>query len=95
MADSFGTGSWDHILMTNCPHLADLNINITSDATQCAMCELKENLRLCMTCGYVACCESGNGHDTLHFNQLDHPFIKPHKTNYDWLWCYKCNAFLD
>jgi uncharacterized UBP type Zn finger protein len=87
--------AWQHIKKESCPHLAELNEEISSDKTTCEVCGEKNDLRICMTCGAVHCCESHSAHDTEHFRTSGHPFIKPHRMQYNWLWCYKCNAFLD
>lgn len=87
--------SWGHIKKQECPHILELKENTDSEKDKCEVCKHKEDLRICLTCGYVACCESHNSHNTEHFQKTQHPFIKPHKCEYHWLWCYKCNAFLD
>ena len=89
------TGDWRHIKKTECPHISELKEDITSEKDVCENCGHKEDLRICLTCGAVHCCESHNSHNTEHFNKTGHPFIKPYKCDYSWLWCYKCNAFLE
>ncbi len=91
---SMSTGAWKHIKKSECPHISEMG-NATSDKAACAVCGETNDLRLCLTCGSVHCCESHASHNTEHFNQTGHPFIKPHHCNYDWLWCYQCNAFLE
>ena len=86
--------AWKKIKQAECPHLTDMKEGITSDAKACA-CGVTGDLRMCLTCGNVACCESHNSHDTEHFKQTGHALIKPHNEKYDFLWCYKCNAFLE
>jgi uncharacterized UBP type Zn finger protein len=90
-----GTASWQHIKKAECPHLSELKEDTKSTKTACEVCAHTEDLRLCLTCGYVACCESHMAHDTGHFRETGHPFIRPQNCDYNWLWCYKCNAFLD
>lgn len=89
------TNPWKHIKKEECPHIAELKEDTTSDSKECAVCKHIEDLRICLVCGYVACCESHSAHNTEHFKETDHPFIKPHNSQYSWLWCYKCNAFLE
>lgn len=67
----------------------------SSGKTRCDACAETRDLRLCLACGYAGCCESHAAHNTAHFRQTGHPLIKPHNCDYDWLWCYACNAFLD
>lgn len=90
-----GIGDWKHIKKADCPHISELNGDITSDKTICELCDFTEDLRICLTCGGVFCCESHSAHNTEHFQKTNHPLIKPHKCDYNWLWCYKCNGFLE
>lgn len=91
------------IARAECPHLAAGHRSATSTLTACEECGLSENLRICLTCGHVGCCESQAAHDTAHFHQTGHPLIKPYRDvdvrrsqiGHDWLWCYACNDFLE
>ena len=64
-----------------------------SPKRSCDACGGEEDLRVCMTCGFVGCCESHEGHDTAHFEQTGHWFIRP-RLGENWLWCYGCRAYL-
>ena len=86
---------WRRIKKKDCIHLRKLIETKAKDTKTCGKCDEKADLRACLTCGFVGCCESHKAHNTEHFKKTDHPFIKPYKCNYDWLWCYKCNAFLE
>jgi CPA1 family monovalent cation:H+ antiporter len=87
---------WSRLAKERCPHRAALDERTTSTADRCAVCGLAEDLRLCLTCGYVSCCESHGAHDTDHWKETGHPFIRPHLVKgAHWTWCYACNAFLD
>ena len=88
-------GDWKHIKKAECPDIAELNEKITSAESSCEVCQYDQDLRICLTCGKVFCCESHNAHNTEHFQKTKHPFVKPFRCDYNWLWCYKCNAFLD
>lgn len=47
------------------------------------------NLRLCLTCGYVGCCDnSKNKHATRHHHDTLHPMIVSYEEGEKWLWCY-------
>ena len=47
------------------------------------------NLRLCMTCGNVGCCDdSKNKHATKHYHATHHPIIKSFRPVDNWLWCF-------
>jgi uncharacterized UBP type Zn finger protein len=77
---------------TPCDHLAKANQNIQGNTDGCEEC-LKMGsswvqLRLCLACGHVGCCDSSiNKHATKHFQATNHPVIAefPHKS---WEWCY-------
>lgn len=86
---------WDHIGKADCPHLGRRVEGIRSEFTACQECGVEQDLRLCLVCGYVGCCESRGGHDTIHFMETRHPLIRPHRCDYDWLWCYECQAYLE
>lgn len=46
-------------------------------------------LRLCMTCGHVGCCDSSPGrHATGHFHATQHPVMKAFEPGQSWAWCY-------
>lgn len=94
MPEERSTASWKHIKKADCPHVSELKEDITSDKNACKVCGEGTDLRICLTCGAVHCCESHLSHNTEHFKNTDHPFIRPHNSDYNWLWCYKCNAFL-
>jgi uncharacterized UBP type Zn finger protein len=87
----------------DCPHgAADLPTSGgRSPKSACETCGEKEDLRVCQSCGYVACCESHRGHDTDHFEATGHPFIRPRRgwnpfaRETGWLWCYLCRAYLE
>ena len=47
------------------------------------------HLRMCETCGHVACCDdSPNRHATAHFHASGHPIIRSAQPGEDWSWCY-------
>lgn len=77
-----------------CPHRDLLDESISSDMEACELCGETDHTRICMTCGAVTCCESQEGHDTDHYDETGHPFIRPYRESYDFLWCYECEAFL-
>lgn len=88
---------YDTIAREDCPHTEMLDEGVTAgqERTTCRVCDEEEHMRVCLTCGRVHCCESGNAHDRDHFEETDHPFIRPHeKESYDFLWCYACEAYL-
>lgn len=47
------------------------------------------HLRLCRTCGHVACCDdSKNQHARKHFAKAGHPIISSFEPGEDWSWCF-------
>lgn len=94
MTEEKTTSAWRHIKQADCPHLDELK-QVSSDKKACEVCGETDDLRICQTCGRVFCCESDKAHNLEHFKQTGHPFIRPHLSSYNWLWCYKCNGFLD
>jgi hypothetical protein len=54
------------------------------------------HLRLCMTCGHVACCDSSpNRHASKHAAHAQHPIVKSFEPGEDWGWCYADEVWLD
>jgi uncharacterized UBP type Zn finger protein len=54
------------------------------------------NLRLCLTCGHVGCCDSSkNKHATKHFKKTKHPVVKSFQPGESWKWCYVDEIFAD
>jgi uncharacterized UBP type Zn finger protein len=46
-------------------------------------------LRLCLTCGHVGCCDSSVGkHATKHFHETAHPVMRSLEPGDSWGWCY-------
>jgi len=44
-------------------------------------------LRLCLTCGHVGCCDASPGkHATRHFRDTAHPLMRSVESG--WTWCY-------
>src|SRR6478752_2711542 len=53
-------------------------------------------LRICLTCGHVGCCEdSPHAHALAHFNATGHPIIRPLGHGKDWTWCYPHHRYFD
>lgn len=53
-------------------------------------------LRLCLTCGHVGCCDSSPGkHATQHFHQTQHPVMRSFQPNDDWGWCFVDELFME
>lgn len=47
-------------------------------------------LRLCLTCGYVGCCDSSiPQHSTRHYERTGHPVMRTFEPGEAWRWCYR------
>ncbi|MBW0118743.1 UBP-type zinc finger domain-containing protein [Pseudonocardia abyssalis] len=47
------------------------------------------HLRLCLSCGHVACCDSSpHRHATAHATGHDHPVVRSYEPGEAWRWCY-------
>ena len=53
-------------------------------------------LRVCLTCGHVGCCEdSRHAHALQHFNGTGHPMIASLERGQKWGWCYVDKRYFD
>jgi uncharacterized UBP type Zn finger protein len=53
------------------------------------------HLRMCLTCGHVACCDSSpHKHATAHFRHTRHPIVTSVEVGETWAWCYVDEQFL-
>ncbi|WP_083939171.1 UBP-type zinc finger domain-containing protein [Deinococcus apachensis] len=53
-------------------------------------------LRVCLTCGYVGCCDSSkNRHATAHFHAEGHPVMRSFEPGERWAWCYVDQRYVD
>jgi uncharacterized UBP type Zn finger protein len=65
------------------------------DLASCMDCaELGESvwahLRMCLTCGHVACCDSSpHRHATAHHLRSEHPVMRSAEPGETWRWCYR------
>jgi len=78
--------------MTKCEHLHLANLKVKPSSRTCKECvalgQSPVELRMCLVCGNVACCDSSPGrHATKHFQETGHPMMKPLKSG-NWMWCY-------
>ncbi|MDB4939693.1 MAG: hypothetical protein JWO40_118 [Candidatus Doudnabacteria bacterium] len=84
-----------------CAHLLEAKENVNPKTPNgCEECletgDAWVQLRLCLTCGHVGCCDSSkNKHATKHFHQTKHPVIKSFQPGDTWKWCYIDEAFLE
>ena len=77
---------------TKCSHLGligDFKPEKQSCGDCLAMGDTWVNLRMCMICGKVGCCDdSKNKHAAGHFKEVSHPIIRSIQPGEDWMWCY-------
>jgi hypothetical protein len=53
-------------------------------------------LRMCLTCGHVGCCEDSQyAHALAHFNATGHPMIASYDPPATWGWCYPHKRYFD
>lgn len=84
--------------MTQCSHLSQVK-DVHSDLDVCQDCveqgDSWVHLRMCMSCGYVGCCdESKNTHAARHFAATEHPIVKSAEPDEEWMWCFVDKVFL-
>jgi uncharacterized UBP type Zn finger protein len=77
----------------NCTHLDQARV-LQTDKTHCEDCMKRGDswvhLRLCLTCGYVGCCDSSpNRHASRHFLATGHPLVRSIEPGENWIWCYR------
>ncbi len=61
----------------------------------CEECGSQVNLRACVGCGHVGCCESQQGHNTEHARVAGHPVIKSLPLGeHSFTWCYECSRYV-
>ena len=54
-----------------------------------ALGEKWNELRICLSCGHVGCCEdSTHAHALQHYNATGHPLIASFERGERWGWCY-------
>jgi len=80
-------------LAGRCSHLDDATAPAGSPATVCQPCADKGidwvQLRWCLTCGHVGCCDDSPGqHATVHHRATGHPVIASIEANATWAYCY-------
>jgi uncharacterized UBP type Zn finger protein len=78
--------------MTTCTHVDQIR-DVTPAAHGCVDClgsgDSWLHLRLCMSCGYVGCCDSSpSKHATAHARATAHPIVESYEPGEDWFWCY-------
>ncbi len=85
-------------MAAKCKHLDQIQ-KVKPGSKGCAEClaagDTWVELRLCLTCGHVGCCDSSkNQHATKHFHAASHPIIQSFQPGEDWRWCYVDQAMV-
>lgn len=77
-----------------CAHLsAARDLPRPDDILQCEGCVADGStwvhLRMCLTCGYIGCCDSSERrHADAHFHDTGHPVMRSVEPGEAWRWCY-------
>jgi monovalent cation/hydrogen antiporter len=78
--------------MAACSHLDQIQ-RVRPSASECEACVReglpRVHLRMCLSCGLVACCASSRGdHAHRHAEEVGHPIMRSIEFGEDWRWCY-------
>jgi monovalent cation/hydrogen antiporter len=77
-----------------CAHLADAPRTCRPDTPgSCSECVAEGlswvHLRMCLSCGHIACCDSSEGkHADRHYASTGHPVMRSVEPGEAWRWCY-------
>jgi len=82
-----------------CAHEHLIGREVVPQAEGCRDCvalgDAWVHLRVCLSCGYVGCCDSSkNQHALAHFRATEHPIVASHQPGEHWRWCYVDETFL-
>jgi len=82
-----------------CEHFAEI-ADVAPRTDGCEEClaigSTWTQLRICLTCGHVGCCEdSAHAHALQHFNTTSHPMIASLERGDTWGWCYVHHRYFD
>ena len=82
-----------------CTHLDQIR-DVEPSADGCEAClaigGTWVHLRLCLTCGLVACCDSSpNRHASAHARVDGHPVVRTLQADEDWAWCFVDGVYLE
>ncbi len=85
-------------MAAHCTHL-DRITEVTPSSRGCKECleegESWADLRLCLTCGHVGCCDSSpHRHASAHAADSGHPIVESFEPGESWRWCYLDRIYL-
>lgn len=76
-----------------CEHVPGSTPEPQADA--CQTCGTQKNRRMCLTCGFVGCCESQKGHARAHAEATGHHVLTAMPiTRLSFVWCYACEDYV-
>lgn len=75
-----------------CTHAPSEIASPTSD--NCAECGSARNLRMCVECGHVGCCDSQAGDARDHARGTGHEVMAAMPVGSSFIWCYACDRYL-
>jgi uncharacterized UBP type Zn finger protein len=83
----------------SCPHVTAVRPVAPVTPEGCTAClrigSPWVHLRLCLTCGFVGCCDSSpNKHARQHAHAIGHPIVQSFEPGEDWRWCYVDETFV-
>jgi uncharacterized UBP type Zn finger protein len=87
--------------MNGCQHLVEAPTEVgeesgvrpsTTEGCEDCLAEGRNDwvhLRICLTCGHVACCDSSpRRHASAHYAAADHPVVRSFEPGEHWRWCF-------
>jgi len=78
--------------VTECEHVKEI-ADVSPTVRECMRCKEEGtrpvHLRMCMTCGFVGCCDSSEmPHMRAHALETGHPIARSIEGDESWLWCF-------
>ncbi|MEU6663192.1 UBP-type zinc finger domain-containing protein [Streptomyces sp. NPDC046821] len=85
--------------MNECQHIEALPPEPAPLSDTCLECVAAGThpvqLRLCLVCGYVGCCDSSPlQHESRHFKETGHPVMRTFEPGESWRWCFVDNLLV-
>lgn len=86
--------------MKDCSHVTELQetdpASLSETCLECLAAGTHPvQLRLCLQCGHVGCCDSSPlRHATEHFKETGHPMMRSFEPGESWRWCFVDNVLI-
>ena len=82
-----------------CSHEDQIQLDVEPQSEGCTECLARGDtwvdLRVCLTCGKVGCCDDSVGkHAAAHFRATGHPIICSLAPGESWRWCFIDETYL-